>query len=101
MESVIPRLVQSLRKRKADPLIGVSELLLSFVAAYEHIPAQRRLGLFSSLAEKLGADDFLFALLVLLKDKYPGSKKATQFAVELAGQHGAKTQFLVNYSNMK
>ena len=95
MDSVIPRLVHSLKKRNDNPLMGVSELLLSFVAAYEHIPAQRRLGLFSSLADKLGADDFLFALLVLLKDKYPGSKRVTEFAVELANQHGVRTQFSV------
>ena len=73
----------------------ISELLLSFVAAYEHIPAQRKLELFSSLTEKLGADDFLFALLVLLKDKYPSNKKVTGFAVELSGHHGVKTQLLV------
>ena len=75
--------------------MGISELLLSFVAAYEHIPAQRRLDLFSSLTEKLGADEFLFALLVLLKDKYPNNKKVTEFAVELSGRHGVTTQLLV------
>lgn len=95
MESVIPRLVQSLREGKGDLLIGVSELLHSFVAAYQHMPAQQRLRLFKLLAEKLGADDFLFALLVLLKDKYSSGKSATRFAVELAGNHGPKTQFLV------
>lgn len=94
MESVIPRLVQSLHKQKDGPLVGVSKLLLSFVAAYEHIPAQRRLGLFSSLTEKLGTNDFLFVLLVLLKDKYPSNKKVPEFAVELAGHCGVKTQFL-------
>lgn len=101
MESVIPCLVQSLHKRKGDPLTGVSELLLSFVAAYEHIPAQRRLGLFSSLAEKLGTDGFLFALLVLLKDKHPSGKGVTQFAVELAGHHGPKTQILVRLFDVR
>ncbi len=101
MESVIPRLVQSLRKGKGDPLMGVSELLLSFVAAYQHIPAQQRLRLFKSLAEKLGADDFLFALLVLLKDKYPSGKSATLFAVELAGNHRPKTQFLVRLFDVR
>ena len=95
MESVIPRLVQSLHTLKGNPLIGISELLLSFVAAYEHIPSQRRLGLFVSLAEKLGPGKFLYALLVLLKDKYPSNKKVTQFAVELASHYEVKTQFSV------
>ena len=95
MESVIPRLVRSLHKREGNPLMGTSELLLSFVAAYEHIPAQRRLDLFNSLTEKLGATESLFALLVLLKEKYPTNKKVTDFAVELSGYHGAKAQLLV------
>ena len=94
MESVIPRLMQSLHKQKDDPLVGVSEILLSFVAAYEHIPAQRRLGLFSSLTEQLSSNDFLFVLLILLKDKYPSNKGVPEFAVELVGHHRVKTQFL-------
>jgi U3 small nucleolar RNA-associated protein 10 len=95
MESVIPRLAVSLQKKKQDAMIGISEILLSFVAAFEHIPSQRRLGLFKSLADKLGASEYLFALLIILLDKHSGDRKTLEFAAELAGFYDVKTQFQV------
>lgn len=83
MDSVIPRIMDSLRKRHKDTMAGVSELLLSFAAAFEHIPRERRLTLFRSLVEMIGVDEFLFALLILLHDKLPYNKGALQFSVDL------------------
>lgn len=99
MESVIPRLVESLHKRKENPIIGTSELLYSFVAAFEHIPQQRRLDLFRSLANKLGPGNFLFALLIQLLVKYPGDQIVVQFAVDLTGTYDAITQLRVSLCN--
>ena len=95
MESVIPRLVQSLHKRKDGPLVGVSELLLSFAAAYEHIPSRRRLDLFVSLVNKVGPGDYLFALITILLDKYPGDRSVMQFATELTGRYSVNTRLQV------
>ena len=95
MESVIPRLVESLQKRNENPIIGTLELLFSFVAAFEHIPSLRRLDLFKSLANKLGPIDFLFALVVLLLDKYPDDEPVAQFAIGLVGSYDASTQLKV------
>ena len=95
MESVIPRLAGSLQKRKQNPMIGVSELILSFVAAFEHIPSQRRLEVFKSLADKLGASDYLFALLVVLLDKHSSDRRTLDLCVELAGLYDITTQFQV------
>lgn len=95
MESVIPRLVQSLRKRKDGPLLGVSELLLSFVAAYEHVPFQRRLDLFVSLVNKVGPSDYLFALITILLDKYPSDRSVVQFATDLISRYNVKTRLQV------
>ncbi|KAL8803049.1 MAG: hypothetical protein Q9182_003419 [Xanthomendoza sp. 2 TL-2023] len=92
MDSVVPRVMESLRKRHRDPLAGVSELLLSFAAAFEHVPPQRRLGLFQSLMDMIGADEFLFALLILLQNKYPRNKRALQFSVDLLDCYDAQTQ---------
>ena len=89
MESVIPRLLQSLYKRKEGPYVGVCELLLSFAAAFEHIPSQRRLDLFHSLTDKVGPADYLFALLTILIDKYPNDRRVVQFAADLAGRYNA------------
>lgn len=95
MESVIPRLVQSLHKRKDSPLVGVSELLLSFAAAYEHIPSHRRLDLFVSLVNKVGPGDYLFALITILLNKYPRDRSVVQFATDLASRYSVKTRLQV------
>ena len=96
MELVIPRLVESLHKRRVDPLISISELLLSFVAAYQDIPLQRRRDIFASLINKVGAKDFLFALLILLVDKYPSDQSVVDFAARLTTQQGCRTQLTVS-----
>ncbi|KAL8656885.1 MAG: hypothetical protein Q9226_002479 [Calogaya cf. arnoldii] len=93
MDAVIPRLMDSLRRRFKDPLAGVSELLLSFAAAFEHVPPQKRLGLFQSLMNMIGADEFLFALLILLEVKFPRNKRVLQFSVDLLDCYEAQTQF--------
>lgn len=95
MESVIPCLVQSLHKRKAGPLVGVSELLLSFAAAYEHIPSQRRLDLYVSLVNKVGPGEYLFALVTILLDKYPSDKSVVRFATDLSRRYSVKTRLTV------
>ena len=95
MESVIPGLVQSLHDRKDGPFVGVSELLLSYVAAYEHIPAQRRLDLFISLANKVGPGDHLFALIAILLDKYPSDRSVLLFATKLSSRYGVEMRLQV------
>lgn len=97
MESVIPRLVESLHKRKENPIISTSELIFSFVAAFEHIPPQRQLDLFKSLANKLGPYEFLFAILIQLLDKYPDDQMVVQFAADLTGTYDATTQLQVSF----
>ncbi|KAL8725282.1 MAG: hypothetical protein Q9166_007456 [cf. Caloplaca sp. 2 TL-2023] len=92
MDSVIPRVMDSLRKRHKDSLAGVSELLLSFAGAFEHVPPQRRLALFQSLMDMIGVDEFLFALLILLHNKFPHNKRALQFSVDLLDCYEARTQ---------
>ena len=96
MESVIPQLVQALQKKKLDPVTGLSELLLSFVAAYKDIPQQRRQDLFTSLVAKTGPDEFLFAVLVLLIDKYPSRPNVLDFAAGLVAHQEIKTQLVVS-----
>lgn len=101
MESIIPQLVQALRGKKADPAISVSELFLSFVAAYKDIPTERRHHLFCSLIDKTGPEDFLFALLVLLVDKYPGRPKVLDFAAGLVTQRKVTTQLVVSFNEQR
>ena len=73
-------------------MAGASALLLSFVAAFEHIPEHRRLSLFQSLIDKLGAEDFLFAILAMLTDKFAGNQKVVGFTMELSSQYSTRVQ---------
>lgn len=74
IDQVAPALIQSLRNQKRDIVSGTSELLLSFTAAFEHIPSHRRLRLFHALISKLGTQDFLFAVLAMLANRYSVDK---------------------------
>lgn len=92
IDSIIPPLMATLRKKSEGPVTSASELLLSFVTAFEHIPVYRRQKLFRSLVEKLGPEDFLFAILAMLLDKYVGDSKIRAFAADLASQYNPITQ---------
>ncbi len=92
ISEVIPPLVASLRQAKSDPVTGASELLLSFVAAYEHVPAHRRMGLYTSLVQTLGAEDFLFAVEAMLADKYGVTDNIRDFTVDLASAFSVDVQ---------
>ncbi|KAI0023123.1 armadillo-type protein [Xylariomycetidae sp. FL0641] len=92
VKEVVPPLIQSLRKGKVSPLAGASELLISFVTAYEHIPSHRRLGLFVSLVETLGAQDFLFALLAMLINMYGTTDQVLYFATEVFNYFSVEVQ---------
>ena len=80
---VVPQLAASLRAKHKNFLTGVSDLLLSFTAAFEHIPLHRRLKLFSELARTLGPEDSLSAVIALLADRYHNSKTQRRFSTEL------------------
>jgi U3 small nucleolar RNA-associated protein 10 len=80
---VVPQLAASLRSKHKNFLTGVSDLLLSFTAAFEHIPLHRRLKLFSELARTLGPEDSLSAIVALLADRYHNGKSQRRFSTEL------------------
>ncbi|KAL9098346.1 MAG: hypothetical protein Q9163_005981 [Psora crenata] len=92
MDSIIPRLVGSLHKRKGSSLSSVSDLLLSFAAAFEHVPSQRRLELYTSLIDKIGPDTHLYAFLVILMDKYPRNRRVIEFAANLTNRYDVESQ---------
>ncbi|KAF3490614.1 U3 small nucleolar RNA-associated protein 10 [Arthroderma uncinatum] len=92
IDQVIPPLVRSLRVQKRDVVMGTSELLLSFTTAYEHIPSYRRLRLFESLVNKLGREDFLFAVLAMLATKYGMDRDVLVTMTALASNAEAQLQ---------
>jgi U3 small nucleolar RNA-associated protein 10 len=92
IRQVIPPLVSSLRNQNGNLVTGAAELLLSFVAAYEHIPPHRRRDLFTSLVQTLGAEDFLFALMAMLVDKYGATQNIQSFAIDLSSSFSVEVQ---------
>jgi U3 small nucleolar RNA-associated protein 10 len=92
IREVIPPLISSLRKGKNNIVSGAAELLFSFVAAFEHVPSHRRKGLFTSLVQTLGSEDFLFAILAMLVNKYGASENIKNFSIDLASSFSVETQ---------
>lgn len=97
IDQVVPALIQSLRNQKRDIVSGTSELLLSFTAAFEHIPSHRRLRLFHALISKLGTQDFLFAVLAMLANRYSIDKDVLTLMNGLASDTTAVVE-LTTYS---
>ncbi|KAJ5976317.1 hypothetical protein N7481_010024 [Penicillium waksmanii] len=97
IDQVVPALIQSLRNQKRDIVSGTSELLLSFTAAFEHIPSHRRLRLFHALISKLGTQDFLFAVLAMLANRYSIDKDVLTLMTGLASDTTAVVE-LTTYS---
>ncbi|KAK5129471.1 hypothetical protein LTR08_003231 [Meristemomyces frigidus] len=97
---IVPPLAASLKKRGKDLVSGAAELLLSFTAAFEHIPLHRRGALFQHLVQTLGPDESLFAVVAMLVERYPADARVRPFIRDLmnffpvATQMRALTQYL-------
>ncbi|KUL89403.1 hypothetical protein ZTR_04421 [Talaromyces verruculosus] len=94
IDQVVPVLVQSLRNQKRNVVAGTSELLLSFTAAFEHIPSHRRQRLFQALVTKLGATDFLFAVLAMLANLHGLDKNVSVLMTYLASNLDPQDQLI-------
>lgn len=92
IKEVVPPLIDSLRHGKKSPVAGASEILVSFTTAYEHIPAHRRMSLFLALVETLGPNEFLYALVSMLVDRYGPSDAMLQFTHELMNSFAIEVQ---------
>ena len=80
---IVPQLVKSLKKKGTHLVSGASELLLSFTAAFEHVPLHRRLNLFERLVATLGAEEALSAVIIMLLERYPSDTGLPAFVLEL------------------
>ncbi|PWW71926.1 ARM repeat-containing protein [Tuber magnatum] len=70
IKRIIPPLVKSLQSQEGNQVVGTAELVNTFVASYSHIPSHRRVRLFVALTKTLGAEEFLFAVIAKLGEKY-------------------------------
>lgn len=94
ISQVIPPLADSLKSKGKDLISGTAELLLSFTAAFEHIPLHRRSRLFTHLVKRLGPDEALPAVMAMLVEKHPTDESVQQFALELLLTFPGTTQMI-------
>ncbi|KAF2423501.1 U3 small nucleolar RNA-associated protein 10 [Tothia fuscella] len=80
---VVPLLVASSHKKGRNIAQDTSAILLSFTAAFEHIPAHRRLDLFKHVADAIGPQDGLHAIIAMIMDRYPTDNQARRFVADL------------------
>ncbi|KAK5664222.1 hypothetical protein OQA88_438 [Cercophora sp. LCS_1] len=92
VKEVIPPLIENFRKTRRNLIASTSELLSSFVIAYEHIPSHRKQDLFVSLVENLGPEDFLFAVLAMFVDKYGTTDSMISFTTNILGSFAVEIQ---------
>ncbi|KAK4545328.1 hypothetical protein LTR36_003508 [Oleoguttula mirabilis] len=89
---IVPPLAASLKKRGKDLVSGAAELLLSFTAAFEHIPLHRRAGLFQHLVQTLGPEESLFAVVAMLVERYPTDTRVQPFIRDLMNSFPVSVQ---------
>ncbi|CEG76908.1 hypothetical protein RMATCC62417_11736 [Rhizopus microsporus] len=105
MEKILPPLVVSSRKSNNDDetalVLEVRPIIKVFVDALFHIPKHRRLRLFTILIHTLGEDEFLFAIISLLLEKFTerlakgarnDAESLTEFSLIICQQFAPKTQ---------
>jgi U3 small nucleolar RNA-associated protein 10 len=92
VESIVPPLAASLKKGGRDLIQGASELLLSFTAAWEHMPLHRRLATFKHLVQTLGEGEALFAVVAMLVERYRQDNTLPAFVKELCNACQIDTQ---------
>ncbi|KAF2770906.1 hypothetical protein EJ03DRAFT_325984 [Teratosphaeria nubilosa] len=89
---IVPPLAESLKRRGQDLVSGAAELLLSFTAAFEHIPLHRRAGLFQHLVQTLGPEESLFAIIAMLAERHPDDHRIQPFVSDLMAHFPVATQ---------
>ncbi|KAB5558268.1 armadillo-type protein [Coniochaeta sp. 2T2.1] len=92
IKEVIPPLIDTFRKSRRSLVASASELLASFVIAYEHIPSPRKHSLFLSLIENLGPEDFLFAVIAMFVDKYGTTDNILGFLAQIMDNFDVSVQ---------
>lgn len=105
LEKILPPLVVSSRKSNNDDeaalVLEVKPITKVFVDALFHIPKHRRLRLFTVLIHTLGEDEFLYAIISLLLEKFTErlakgahaeAESLTEFSLLISQQFGPETQ---------
>lgn len=105
LEKILPPLVVSSRKSNNDDeaalVLEVKPIIKVFVDALFHIPKHRRLRLFTVLIHTLGENEFLYAIISLLLEKFTErlakgarseAESLTEFSLIISQHFGPETQ---------
>ncbi|KAI9313807.1 hypothetical protein BX666DRAFT_2055891 [Dichotomocladium elegans] len=103
LEKIIPPMVESNRRNSKNNSVAmalqVKPIIKVFVGALFHIPKHRRLPLFTVLVRTLGENEFLYAIISLLLEKYANrfikedeSDSVAEFCQLLSQQFSPMTQ---------
>ncbi|KAL7317698.1 snoRNA-binding rRNA-processing protein utp10 [Mucor circinelloides] len=105
LEKILPPLVVSSRKSNNDDeaalVLEVKPIIKVFIDALFHIPKHRRLRLFTVLIHTLGEDEFLYAIISLLLEKFTErlakgarseAESLTEFSLVISQHFGPETQ---------
>ncbi|KAI9486718.1 MAG: hypothetical protein EXX96DRAFT_646489 [Benjaminiella poitrasii] len=105
LEKILPPLVVSSRKSNNDDaaalVLEVKPIIKVFVDALFHIPKHRRLRLFTILIHTLGEDEFLYAIISLLLEKFTErltkgarseAESLTEFSLVISQHFSPETQ---------
>ncbi|KAI7866230.1 hypothetical protein BDF14DRAFT_1985180 [Spinellus fusiger] len=113
LEKILPPLVSSSRlasDNEAALALQVKPIIKVFVDALFHIPKHRRLRLFTVLIHTLGEDEFLYAIISLLLDKFieklakgarAEAESLTEFSLTISQQFSPQTQMKAILSLLK
>lgn len=92
IQCIIPPLIASFRKQKGGALSGAAKLIANFAAAFDHLLPHRRLELFTALTEKLGSEEYLYVLFVILQDRNGDKGVITEFIYTMMTQNSPVLQ---------
>ena len=87
IQTLVPKYVQSLDRGKISLHSRVVELLLNFVAAFEHVPEQQRMDIYTSLLDSIGSTPCLHLFIAILLNKFPRGRRIIRFAVDFCKQY--------------
>lgn len=93
---MVPGLAQTLRNQNRDLVTATAEILLGFAAAFEHIAPHRRLYLYGMLAQSLGMEESLFAIIATLVNRFPSNVEVQRLTINLYRQASSSQALTVS-----
>lgn len=100
IDEIVPPLVSALKKQNPENIFqSTKSVLSSFVAAFDHIPDQRKVPLFQRLLRQLGAGEFGFAIVAMFAGRERVDEELSSF-IDKVLDHSAPEVHLSTYTKL-